>query len=255
MATSAWFVPEVIDVESGMENARNCVRGYLLQFGYLDRTRAVNQLDFDVDDRAALRSMQHFIGLPATGIYNQETATAMTKNRCGFPDMNGIANFTLHGNKWPPRLLAWKLVNESPDLPRTEIVRALEAALSEWSQYLPKTMSFQSTSDDADMVVQFTSKIHGDGFPFDGPGSVLAHAFFPPPNNGLLAGDLHFDEDEDWNEHFLMQVALHEFGHSLGLQHSTDPTAVMYPFFNDLVKLQGDDIAAIRHLYGGSDAI
>ncbi|CAI7576562.1 unnamed protein product [Penicillium glandicola] len=243
MATSAWFVPEVDDVESGMENARSCVRGYLQQFGYLDRSRAVNQLDFDVDDRAALRSMQHFLGLPATGIYNRET------------DMNGIANFTLQGNKWPNRVLTWKLVNASPDLPNTEIVRALKAALSEWSQYLPNTMSFQRTSDNADMLVQFTGKIHGDGFPFDGPGNVLAHAFFPPPNNGLLAGDLHFDEDEDWDEPFLMQVALHEFGHSLGLQHSTDPTAVMYPFFNNLAKLQRDDIAAIRQLYGGSGSI
>lgn len=136
MATSTWFVPEVIDVESGMEKARSCVRGYLQQFGYLDRTRAAYQLDFDVDDRAALRSMQHFLGLPATGTYNQETVTAMAKKRCGFPDMNGIADFKLQGNKWPPRPLTWKLVNESPDLPRTEIARALEAALSEWSQYL-----------------------------------------------------------------------------------------------------------------------
>ncbi|HKQ54053.1 MAG TPA: matrixin family metalloprotease [Pyrinomonadaceae bacterium] len=87
----------------------------------------------------------------------------------------------------------------------------------------------------------------------------MAHAFFPPPNGGSLAGDAHFDEDETWTLSIrtdasqpmdLVTVAAHEIGHSLGLAHSQVPGALMYPFYSGSHRfLDQDDINGIRSIY------
>ena len=48
-------------------------------------------------------------------------------------------------------------------------------------------------------IVCFKRYYHGDSFPFDGPGLVLAHAYYPY-ELGSFGGDIHFDEDEAWNQ-------------------------------------------------------
>uniref|UniRef100_A0A3B3QPV8 Matrix metallopeptidase 11a n=1 Tax=Paramormyrops kingsleyae TaxID=1676925 RepID=A0A3B3QPV8_9TELE len=95
---------------------------------------------------------------------------------------------------------------------------------------------------------------HGDVFPFDGPGGVLAHAFFPGTPR---QGEIHFDADENWTVRKssgmdLLNTATHEFGHVLGLHHSMDPEAVMSSFytFSDPFTLTEDDKQGIQALYG-----
>lgn len=74
-----------------------------------------------------------------------------------------------------------------------------------------------------------------------------------------MSGDAHFDDDERYtlgtsDGTNLFWVALHEFGHSIGLDHSNIRGAVMYPWYQgykgDDVSLTDDDIRGAQSLYG-----
>jgi len=100
---------------------------------------------------------------------------------------------------------------------------------------------------------------------FDGPSNVLAHAYFPPPNGTSAAGDVHFDVGENWSCTSgtggidLGVVAVHEIGHSIGLNHETrfafpGRPAVMNPFYNPSVASAplGDDVNGAENIYGSA---
>ena len=134
---------------------------------------------------------------------------------------------------------------------RNEVARAFE----EWARYADfRLTSSNDPAADRTIAILFARGPHGDEYPFEGPGGMLAHTFFPaPPNREPWAGDMHLDTDERWHagaDIDLFTVTLHEAGHALGLGHSSKPGTVMYPYYRLATGLTEDDILGIQDLYG-----
>jgi hypothetical protein len=89
--------------------------------------------------------------------------------------------------------------------------------------------------------------------------STLALTYQPPPaNNFSIAGDIAFNTGQSFNigsTYDLFTVAMHEFGHALGLNESSVSGAVEYPTYTGRkTGLAADDIAGIRSIYSANDA-
>jgi hypothetical protein len=88
---------------------------------------------------------------------------------------------------------------------------------------------------------------------------TLAVTMSESQSGRFVAAGVIFNEDLDWelydgpwrdDEPEFRRVALHELGHWLGLGHESRTVAIMQPFAGDLDRLQDDDIAGARFLYG-----
>ncbi|RNA19960.1 matrix metallo ase-14-like [Brachionus plicatilis] len=263
---------------------------YLNRFGYLDTTsskKSANLIMVPSENSTnpivttAIKKFQKFAGLNQTGVIDEDTKKMMTTPRCGHPDKlgddqkNRNRRYALQGSKWPKSNIQFKITKYPAYrlMSKRDINDELKRAFDLWSVnsnlefelvdeignksisklILPESDKNKSKTNDVDIEIRFESGYHGDSEPFDGSGMILGHAYFPE-----FGGSTHFDADEFWTKNStngvnLYQVAVHEFGHALGLEHSENFDAIMAPFFRGYTtdfKLHSDDLTGIEMLYG-----
>ncbi len=266
------------------------LQDYLVRFGYLaapptaedgrraelDLRPATSPGDFDDATEEALRMFQKMAHLEVTGRLDAPTREKMQQPRCGNPDITpltnpsiasmvepGLAPFVATGGRWPTSALTYALQESGLDLPAATVRQAIHQAFSTWAGWTGLSFREVPMAAGPHIIIRFVTGDHGDGNAFDGVNGVLAHAFFPPvpPNTPTpIQGDTHFDEAETWTvtvppaagQFDLVTVAIHEFGHALGLNHSPVAGSVMEAFYAGPRRvLHGDDIAGITSIYGG----
>ncbi|XP_063470867.1 matrix metalloproteinase-17 isoform X3 [Symphalangus syndactylus] len=216
--------------------------------------------------------MQQFGGLEATGILDEATLALMKTPRCSLPDLPVLTQARRRRQapaptKWNKRNLSWRVRTFPRDSPLgRDTVRALMYyALKVWSDIAP--LNFHEVAGSAaDIQIDFSKADHNDGYPFDGPGGTVAHAFFPGDHH--TAGDTHFDDDEAWTFRSsdahgmdLFAVAVHEFGHAIGLSHVAATHSIMRPYYQGPVGdplrygLPYEDRVRVWQLYGVRESV
>jgi hypothetical protein len=155
-------------------------------------------------------------------------------------------------------------------LSAASIRSAIEEALGRWAAVAP--IRFVEVADSGPALTANMSDYNASGrpmlrfghIPIDGPSGTLGYAYYPGSTG--LAGDVFFDRAESWSVNAtrgidLIEVALHEIGHTLGLGHEPMPSsggqsAIMNPYYGGRFRGPGtsylltDDINGIRTLYG-----
>jgi len=265
------LVCEVVGDQAGDQDGVDGL-AYLARYGYLttqDQDTSQNIPQHSPvpgqaqDISQAVTKFQNFAGLKATGVLDQETLELMKTPRCGVQDFYIQSDTT--GNvsapyrtltKWTSKtVLSWRVTKFSSKLTRSQVVNSVWKAFQFWSS-VTNLKFFEKTTGEVDIPIEFVTYDHGDGNPFDGPGGTLAHAYYPE------TGDIHVDDTEDWTldssqgTNFL-QTLTHEIGHSIGLDHSTNNKAVMFPFiqqYSSQFSLHLDDILGAQSLYGSPES-
>ena len=185
--------------------------------------------------------------------------------------------FSFLPNKWPNGSVTMQLQLQLGSAPATLIDGATSfnqvaaSAMSTWNNHTD-LVTFNAV-DNSTMP-----RVENDGFNsvffdssefgrrLDGNTLAIATSWYQVSTGNKLEGDLVFNNTVSWNSyrgglrasHDFNRVALHEFGHILGLDHPDQNgqrvTALMNSEITNLDSLTADDIAGARALYGAGVA-
>lgn len=188
--------------------------------------------------------------------------------------VNSLFGYALEGESWTlNRTVVLQLsLGDSQPLSdgSTSFNQVALAAINLWNQHLPHltlaailASPVTPVSGDDELSVFFSDTVFGDTF---GKG-VLAITLLNFRNTVFEETDTIFNSTYTWDSYRgplnavgpdFRRVALHEFGHTLGLDHPDDAgqqvAAIMNSVISDLDTLQADDIAGAQALYGNGPA-
>jgi hypothetical protein len=186
---------------------------------------------------------------------------------------NAAHGFALHGYTWPAGTqVLLHLQLDRPFVPLQDGSPSWNAsaadALATWNQYLGTVQLVESSpapaaANDGVSEVSFSDDVYGMAWP---TGTLAVTLYYSPNGKLFTETDVLFNNHLKWNSYRggaqgvgagttwdLHRVALHEFGHVIGLDHPDEyeqnVVAIMNSFIAQLDHLADDDIAGARSLY------
>jgi predicted Zn-dependent protease len=162
-----------------------------------------------------------------------------------------LSTYALNGAHWDKTIVTWYFDGEAAYL--DDIAAAFDA----WDNVIALDFDTATRAADADIFLTFDS--------LDGPYSTLGVTSYSYSLPSFAFGEatITFDSDETYTYsaasggyvlpggQTFYELALHEIGHAIGLDHVYESSVIMYPYINgSATDLTADDIAGGQALYG-----
>jgi len=172
-----------------------------------------------------------------------------------------IGAYATNGVVWNVRPVPYSINTTNLDLPESAVEPAVRAGADVWSTQSDASISLQYTGR-SDQTTTGNDGLNLVVFRNASNGSAIATTYWWSSGGRIIDADIVF-----WDAGFrffsgttgcsggfyIEDIAAHEFGHALGLGHSTTTGATMYPSVSSCNAgnrtLDADDIAGVRFLY------
>jgi matrix metalloproteinase-14 (membrane-inserted) len=172
-----------------------------------------------------------------------------------------LGAYTANGVTWGQVPVPYYINTTNQDLPGADVELAMQAGANVWANQSGATVGFTYAGTSTQTTTGF-DQMNLVVFRNASSGSAIATTYWWSNGTNIIDADIVF-----WDAAFLFfsgstgcaggfyieDIAAHEFGHAIGLGHSTVTGATMYPSVSTCNQgnrtLDGDDIAGARSLY------
>ena len=174
---------------------------------------------------------------------------------------HGLVAYSTNGRAWSHSPVAFFVNPSNLDLPAANVEAAMRAGADVWGLQTNASFSFTYAGRSTQTTTAFDG-VNLVVFRNASNGSAIATTYWWSTGSGIVDADIVF-----WDSAFrffsgasgcsggfyIEDIAAHEFGHALGLGHSTSANATMYPSTSSCNTgnrtLDADDIAGAEALY------
>ena len=193
------------------------------------------------------------------------TLLAATLGACAVLSSETSA-YVASGPVWRQPQAAYYINPANLDLAQSAVAPAVQAGADTWALQSHASFRFSYAGPSTQATTTFDS-INLVVFRDASNGSAIATTYWWSNSSGIVDADIVF-----WdagfrffagatgctNGFYIEDIAAHEFGHALGLGHSSSPSATMYPSTSACDArnrtLDSDDISGVEALYPPSAA-